>query len=243
MEAEEIKGKKIAIPGTLTTAFLALKIFQPDFEPVVAPFDKILDAVHERTADAGLIIHEAQLTYNKEGFHRVAGSGPVVEGHLRSAAAAGREHSAPVAAAELKSECCRMMRESIQYALDNHAEALEYAMQFARDMEPAWPKNSSACTSTTTPWTPAKFPKAVQILLDLGFEAGLIVTKKVGCRIHPVVQAGECASGKAEPPLCEGILLWRKTAGEGASAKRRHRFVRASDGGEKLPGSVRWAKR
>src|SRR6195952_456776 len=70
MEPEEIKGKKIAIPGTLTTAYLALKIFEPDFTPVVVPFDKILETVQAGSADAGLIIHEAQLTYNKVGFHR-----------------------------------------------------------------------------------------------------------------------------------------------------------------------------
>src|SRR5271155_2971248 len=75
MEPEEIKGKKIAIPGTLTTAYLSLKIFEPDFIPVVVPFDRILDTVTEGGADAGLIIHEAQLTYNKSGFHRVLDMG------------------------------------------------------------------------------------------------------------------------------------------------------------------------
>src|SRR5215467_11666512 len=60
MEPEELKGKRIAVPGTLTTAFLACKLFQPDFEPVVTRFDKITDAVRERSVDAGLVIHEAQ---------------------------------------------------------------------------------------------------------------------------------------------------------------------------------------
>src|SRR5579862_2713444 len=75
MEPEEIRGKKIAIPGTLTTAFLSLKIFEPDFEPVIVPFDKILETVQNGGADAGLIIHEAQLTYNKTGFHRALDMG------------------------------------------------------------------------------------------------------------------------------------------------------------------------
>src|SRR5215831_8771757 len=75
MEPEELKGKKIAIPGTLTTAYLSLKIFQPDFKPVVVPFDRILESVQEGAADAGLIIHEAQLTYAKAGFHRVIDMG------------------------------------------------------------------------------------------------------------------------------------------------------------------------
>src|SRR6266852_6105542 len=75
LEPEEIKGKRIAIPGTLTTAYLALKIFQPDFVPVVTPFDRILETVQAGEADAGLIIHEAQLTYSKSGFHRVVDMG------------------------------------------------------------------------------------------------------------------------------------------------------------------------
>src|SRR5437763_888592 len=71
MEAEDLKGKRIAIPGKLTSAFLALSLFEPDFEAVVTPFDKIMDAVRERTVDAGLIIHEGQLTFDREGFHKV----------------------------------------------------------------------------------------------------------------------------------------------------------------------------
>src|SRR5262249_46524710 len=65
MAPEELKGKRIAIPGKLTTAYLTLKLMQPDFEPVVVPFDQILEAVQENRAEAGLVIHEAQLTYTK----------------------------------------------------------------------------------------------------------------------------------------------------------------------------------
>src|SRR6201997_450506 len=75
MEPEELKGKRIAVPGKMTTAYLAAKLFQPDFEPVVPPFDKITAAVRERGVDCGLIIHEAQLTFDREGFHRVVDLG------------------------------------------------------------------------------------------------------------------------------------------------------------------------
>src|SRR5262249_44295405 len=75
MEPEDIKGKRIAIPGTMTSAYLTMKLFEPDFISVVVPFDKILDAVREKSADAGLIIHEAQLTYDRSGFHRIVGLG------------------------------------------------------------------------------------------------------------------------------------------------------------------------
>src|ERR1700722_15171869 len=75
MEAEEMKGKRIAVPGTLTTAYLTCRLFQPDFEAVVTPFDKIPDAVRDRTVDAGLVIHEGQLTFDREGFHRIVDLG------------------------------------------------------------------------------------------------------------------------------------------------------------------------
>ena len=87
MEPEEIRGKKIAVPGKLTSAYLALKLFQPDFEAVVTPFDKILDAVTERSADLGLIIHEAQLTYRPRRVPTYPRPGPLVEDQIRSATA------------------------------------------------------------------------------------------------------------------------------------------------------------
>src|ERR1700720_1351947 len=71
MTPEELKGKRIAIPGKLTTAYLTLRLMQPDFEAVVVPFDRILEALKDNKADAGLVIHEAQLTYGKSGFHNV----------------------------------------------------------------------------------------------------------------------------------------------------------------------------
>ena len=75
MELEDVKGKKVAIPGKLTSAYLAMKLIEPDFIPVVVPFDKILDSVREKSADAGLIIHEAQLTYDRSGFHKIVDLG------------------------------------------------------------------------------------------------------------------------------------------------------------------------
>src|ERR1700710_731564 len=75
MGPDELKGKRIAIPGTMTTAFLTLKLFQPDFEHVVIPFDKILDAVKDHEVDAGLVIHEGQLTYGHGGLHSVVDLG------------------------------------------------------------------------------------------------------------------------------------------------------------------------
>jgi 1,4-dihydroxy-6-naphthoate synthase len=179
MEPEELKGKRIAIPGTMTTAYLACKLFQPDFEPVVTPFDKITDAVRERSVDAGLIIHEAQLTYDREGFHRVADLGRWFKNTYDLPLPLGGNALLRSLSAEIQSECCRMMRESIQYALDNHAEALEYAMGFARDMEPRLAeKFVGMYVNHYTLDAGDVVPKAAQKLLDLGFEAG-IISKRV----------------------------------------------------------------
>ena len=175
MEPEEIKGKRIAIPGTLTTAYLSLKIFEPDFEAVVVPFDKILDTVQGGFADAGLIIHEAQLTYNKVGFHRVLDMGKWWKEKFGLPLPLGGNVLLRSLPDDVKSECCRLMRDSIQYALDNHAEALEYALQFARDMEPRLAeKFVGMYVNHYTLDAGELIPKAVQMLLDKGHEVGLI---------------------------------------------------------------------
>jgi 1,4-dihydroxy-6-naphthoate synthase len=175
LEPEELKGKKIAIPGTLTTAYLALKIFEPDFEPVVVPFDRILETVHTGGAEAGLIIHEAQLTYAKQGFHRVMDMGKWWKDKFALPLPLGGNVLLRSIPPDIRSECCRMMRESIQYALDNHAEALEYALQFARDMEPRQAeKFVGMYVNHYTVDAGELIPEAVQKLLDLGHEVGLI---------------------------------------------------------------------
>jgi 1,4-dihydroxy-6-naphthoate synthase len=175
MEPEELKGKRIAVPGKLTTAYLAAKLFQPDFEAVVTPFDKITAAVREHAVDAGLIIHEAQLTFDREGFHRVADLGRWFKSSFGLPLPLGANALLRSIAPDIQSECCRLMRESIQYALDNHDEALQYALQFARDMEPSLAeKFVGMYVNHFTLDAGEVVPKAAQKLLDMGFEAGLI---------------------------------------------------------------------
>ena len=137
MSPEELKGKKIAIPGKMTTAYLALKIMEPDFEPVVAPFDKVLDVLRDKAVDAALVIHEAQLTYSEGGFHMVIDLGRWWKKTYKLPLPLGANVLLRTLSDKVKAECARLMSESIQYALDNHEEALNYAMQFARDMEPS----------------------------------------------------------------------------------------------------------
>src|SRR5260370_24219622 len=139
MESEEIRGKRIAVPGKLTSAYLALKLFEPDFDAVVTPFDKVLDAVTERSADLGLIIHEAQLTYARAGFQRILDLGRWWKAKFDLPLPLGANALLRSLSPEVQSECCRLMRESIQYALYHREIALAYALQFARDMDPPMP--------------------------------------------------------------------------------------------------------
>jgi 1,4-dihydroxy-6-naphthoate synthase len=175
LEPAELKGKKIAIPGTMTTAFLTLKLFQPDFEYVVVPFDKILEAVKEHEVDAGLIIHEGQLTYGHGGLQNVVDLGKWFRSKydlpLPLGANALRRDLTP----EIQAECSRLMRESIQYSLDHREEALNYAMQFARDLDTSLAEQFVGMyVNHHTVDGGEIVPKAAQKLLDLGFEAGLI---------------------------------------------------------------------
>src|ERR1700733_9887434 len=131
----ELKGKRIAIPGKLTTAYLTLRLMQPDFEAVVVPFDRIMDAGQEGSADAGLVIHEAQLTHGQSGFHTIVDLGRWWKNMYDLPLPLGANVLRRGLDPEVARETCRMMRESIQYALDHRPEALAYAMQFARDLE------------------------------------------------------------------------------------------------------------
>ncbi len=171
----ELAGKRIAIPGKLTTAYLALRIMQPDFEPVVVAFDHVLDAVKEKVADAALVIHEAQLTYSKGGYHLVADLGKWFQKTYQLPLPLGANALRRDVTGSARSECCRLMRESITYALEHHEEALNYAMQFARDLEhPLAEKFVGMYVNHYTVDAGDIIPVAAQKLLDLGVEAGLI---------------------------------------------------------------------
>lgn len=175
MGPDELKGKKIAIPGTMTTAFLTLKLFQPDFEPIIIPFDQILDAVKEREADAGLIIHEGQLTYGHGGLNAVVDLGKWFREKYGLPLPLGANALRRNLPADVQAECARLMKESIQYSLDHRDEALNYAMQFARDLDPALAEQFVGMyVNHFTVDGGELVPRAAQKLLDLGFEAGLI---------------------------------------------------------------------
>ena len=175
MAPGELKGKRIAVPGEMTTAYLALKLFQPDIAPVVTPFDKILDAVREHSVAAGLLIHEGQLTYSSGGLHAVLDLGKWWKQEHGLPLPLGGNALARSLAPEVTEECCRVMRDSIQYALDHSSEALEYALQFAGEMDAALAeKFIGLYVNHYTVDCGELVPKAAQKLLDMGYEAGLI---------------------------------------------------------------------
>lgn len=178
MAPENLKGKRIAVPGTMTTAFLALKLFQPDFEHVVTPFDKILDAVKDRDVDAGLVIHEGQLNYGQGGLYNILDLGKWFKSKYQLPLPLGANALRRNLAPQLQSECSRLMRESIQYSLEHREEALNYAMQFARDLDPALAEQFVGMyVNQNTIDGGDLVPRAAQKLLDLGYEAGLIPHK------------------------------------------------------------------
>ncbi len=175
MTPAELKGKRIAVPGSLTTAYLVLRLFQPDFEAVSVPFDKIMEAVSEGSVDAGLIIHEGQLTYARGGFHRVLDLGAWWKTAYNLPLPLGANALLRSLDAEIRAECARLMRDSIQFALDNHDQALNYALQFARDMEPRLAeKFIGMYVNHFTVDAGELVTRAAQKLFDLGHEAGLL---------------------------------------------------------------------
>jgi 1,4-dihydroxy-6-naphthoate synthase len=173
---DDLKGKKIAVPGTLTTAFLSLKLLLGDaFQFEVHPFDEILNIVAAGKADAGLIIHEGQLTYQKQGLHLVVDLGcwwhdqtglPLPLG--------GNAIRRDLGAAAMK-EVTELLRESIRYGLDHRKEALKHAEQYGRDLDEA--RTDKFVGMYVNDWTidfGQRGREAVATLLDRGYRAGII---------------------------------------------------------------------
>src|SRR6201995_645333 len=136
MSPEEVTATKVAVPGTMTTAYLTLKLFAPEIATEVVPFDEIIPRVLDGKYEAGLIIHEGQLTFNKAGLHKIVDMGKWWRDQTGLPLPLGGNAIRRDLGPQLMAECCKALRDSIQYALDNREEALQYAMQFARDLDP-----------------------------------------------------------------------------------------------------------
>lgn len=175
IKKNELAGRKIAVPGELTTSYLALKLFEPNVVTVTMPFDKILDAVRAKEVEAGLLIHEGQLLFSQAGLHRVVDLGQwwqeVTGLPLPLGANAIRRQLGP----EVGNAVAKIIRESVSYALDHREPALNYAMQFARDMDPALADKFIGMYVNR--WTldyGEEGRAAVRELMSRGAEAGLV---------------------------------------------------------------------
>ena len=134
---DSLAGKRIAIPGKMTTAYLTLSLFQPDFEAEPRPFDQILDAVQHDEVDAGLIIHEGQLTYAREGLHKVIDLGEWWYAETGLPLPLGANVIRRNLGTEKIRKITALLKQSIQYSLEHREHGLAYAMTYARDMETA----------------------------------------------------------------------------------------------------------
>ncbi len=131
----DLRGKRIAVPGLMTTAYLVLRMHTPDFEPVVVPFDQILETVVEGKADAGLVIHEGQLTWPEYGLHKLLDLGEWWYEEEKLPLPLGVDTVRRDLGMEACSEIARILGESIEYAMAHRTEALEYARQYGRGLD------------------------------------------------------------------------------------------------------------
>jgi 1,4-dihydroxy-6-naphthoate synthase len=175
LQAGSLRGKRVAVPGKMTTAYLVLQLFEPQIEALVTPFDQILDTVATGAADAGVVIHEGQLTYADAGLTKVLDLGewwyqqsglplPLGGNVIRRAL----DRATQRAVAEL-------LRESIQYSMEHREEALSYAQQFSRGLDT--PTADLFVSMYVNDWTVDYGERgrlAVQELLDQGFKKGLL---------------------------------------------------------------------
>jgi len=132
---DELVNTKVAIPGTMTTAFLTLRLMVPEIDYEVVAFDKILDEMAKEEFDAGLLIHEGQLTYREEGFHKVVDLGEWWQDETGLPLPLGGNVIRRDLGMPLMKMISLHIRESIQYALDHRDDALDYALSFSRGLD------------------------------------------------------------------------------------------------------------
>ncbi|MGZ4824484.1 MAG: menaquinone biosynthesis family protein [Terriglobales bacterium] len=171
----EAKTRRIAVPGEMTTAYLALKLFAPQVETEVVPFDQIIPQVLGGKHDAGLIIHEGQLTYAKSGLHRVIDLGKWWRDKHGLPLPLGGNAIRRELGADTIASVSDALKRSIQYALEHREQALEYAMQFARDLDSqSADKFVGMYVNERTLDYGEDGRAAVALLLDLGWKMGVI---------------------------------------------------------------------
>jgi 1,4-dihydroxy-6-naphthoate synthase len=175
---DEVKKLRIAVPGILTTAYLTLKLFAPNVETVTIPFDKIIPAVVSGEFDAGLIIHEGQLTYASDGLTKILDLGVWWHEQTGLPLPLGGNAIRRSLGSEAQLITTNALRDSIQHALDHREQALEYAMQFARDLDPTMANRFVGMyVNDRTINYGDDGREAIRKLLSMGYERGIIPHK------------------------------------------------------------------
>ena len=175
MKPKDLEGKRIGVPGLKTSAYLALKLYEPDFEPVVIPFDKIIEAVRNNVVEAGLLIHEGQLFFPKLGLHRVVDLGIWWQELTSLPLPLGGNAVRRALGPDLSRLIARTIRDSVAYGLEHRDEALNYAMQFAREMDTELAdKFVGMYVNKWTLGYGEKGKSAVRELINRGTSAGLL---------------------------------------------------------------------
>ena len=175
LRRDQIGGRRIAIPGLLTTAYLALRLFEPDFTPVPTPFDEIEEAVARGDVELGLLIHEGQLTYQEHGLHLIADLGEWWFGETGLPLPLGGNVVRKDLGKELIAKVSRHLRASIAYSLEHRKDALDHAMQYARGLDRG--KADTFVGMYVNDWTldyGDRGREAVRRLLERGVAAGVI---------------------------------------------------------------------
>ena len=171
----DVKGKRVAIPGPLTSAYLALKLYEPDFLPVPTPFDQIEDRVVDGDVDLGLLIHEGQLTFAERGLHLLADMGEWWFSDTGLPLPLGGNVVRKDLGVDLTKKISRHLRASIAYGLQHRKHALDHAMQYARGLDRA--KADTFVGMYVNDWTldyGERGRQAVKLFLDRGVSSGMI---------------------------------------------------------------------
>jgi len=175
LKPQDLKGMRIGVPGLKTSAYLTLRLFEPDFEAVVMPFDKIMEAVKNDVVEAGLLIHEGQLFFPQLGLHRVVDLGIWWQELTGLPLPLGGNAVRRALGPELGRLIAKTIRDSVTYGLEHREEALNYAMQFAREMDAELAdKFVSMYVNKWTLGYGERGKKAVHALIERGTVAGLL---------------------------------------------------------------------
>lgn len=177
LDSDGLKRKRVAVPGAMTTAYFTLLLCEPEIEPLFTPFDRILDRVAAGDVDAGVLIHEGQLIYGREGLTKVLDLGEWWHQQTQLPLPLGGNVIRRSLGQRIHEQVARLLRESIQYAFDHREEALAYSMQFAHGLDAA--AADRFVSMYVNDWTldyGERGRQAVQTLLDRSFEKGLLPT-------------------------------------------------------------------